>query len=400
MNHSSITPVFTALRIGLHSLVTGLALFVIVQAIVGVHPDSSVAERTAVIVVAGAFLAVYASAGPFSRRLRGDLRFVWLGVLTILWVILSLLTPFATFLAFPMFFLFLHLLHVPWSIIATACATVFSIIGFSGHSGWNIGAIVGPIIGAAVALGIGLGYRALYREVQERESLIADLRATREQLAVSEREAGTLAERTRLARELHDTVAQGLASIQLLLHAAQRSTHDEKLTQTLALAQETAAANLAETRRFIHELTPPILENQSLAAALRRLAETTTRSGGPEVTAYVVGVARTLPMPLETALLRIAQGSLANVVTHASARTATVVLSYDDDVCLDIIDDGIGFVPRNVLDGPQKPGSFGLSAIRSRVFELGGTVSYQSEPGAGTTVTVCLPTPAPSKDTQ
>jgi signal transduction histidine kinase len=111
------------------------------------------------------------------------------------------------------------------------------------------------------------------RETSDRQALILDLLATREELAAASREAGTLAERERLAREIHDTVAQGLSSIQMLLHAAERDVDDERTREKLRLARETAAENLGETRRFIRELTPPSLDEQTLPAALRRLAD-------------------------------------------------------------------------------------------------------------------------------
>jgi signal transduction histidine kinase len=243
---------------------------------------------------------------------------------------------------------------------------------------------------------IGLGYRALLREAAERQSLIADLLATRAELADAARQAGTLAERERLAREIHDTLAQGLSSIQLLLHAAERTVTDAAALDHLRLARETAGVNLQEARRFIRELTPPALEEQTLPGALQRLAQTARGEGAGEgagvaVSFHVTGEPVALPMQLESTLLRIAQGSLANVAQHAQATLAEVTLSYmTDEVALDVVDDGLGFDVRALADATRTD-SFGLRAIRQRVERLGGTVVLESEPGSGTAIAVTFP---------
>jgi len=264
------------------------------------------------------------------------------------------------------------------------------------HVGLSLGATLGPLVAAGVAVAVGLGYRALLREAGERQSLIDDLLATRAELAATARDAGTLAERQRLAREIHDTVAQGLSSIQLLLHAAERTVTDPAALDHLRLARDTAAANLQETRRFIRELTPPALDTQTLPGALARLAAsmerpTPTDGRATRVSLHVTGDAVALPMSLETTLLRIAQGSLANVAQHADAHRAEITLSYmTDEVTLDIVDDGRGFTLTDAA--AQSPDSFGLVAIRQRVEQLGGSFVLESAPGQGTAVAVTFPT--------
>jgi signal transduction histidine kinase len=191
-------------------------------------------------------------------------------------------------------------------------------------------------------------------------------------------------------------VAQGLSSIQLLLHAAELTVTDASALEHLRLARDTAAANLQEARRFIRELTPPALVTQTLPGALARLAaaseRTATGSGlATRVTLHVTGDAVPLSMPLETTLLRIAQGSLANVAQHAGASRAEVTLSYmSDEVALDIVDDGRGFTLATSPDAGST--SFGLVAIRQRVEQLGGTFVLESGPGRGTAVAVTFPT--------
>src|SRR5439155_18708562 len=131
----------------------------------------------------------------------------------------------------------------------------------------------GPVLGAAVAVATVSGYRALYRESEQRRRLIDELQTTRRDLDAAQREAGVLAERERLAREIHDTLAQGLSSIQLLLRAAEREISGPA-AEYVRQARHAAQDNLAEARRFVRDLSPPDLEHGSLPAALRRLGET------------------------------------------------------------------------------------------------------------------------------
>jgi signal transduction histidine kinase len=396
MNHSALTPVFTALRIGLHVLFVGLALFVVVRAVVAAADGTADARTAAWVIAVGLLLLVaYAAAARLPRSLRSPAWLVWLGLLTLFCVVLMVLTADAAYLVFPLFFLVLHLITRPWNIVGVAILTACAIIALAWHSGLSVGVIVGPIIGAGVAVAIGLGYQALFREAREREALIQDLVTTRQQLAATEREAGMLAERSRLAREIHDTVAQGLSSIQLLMHAVERADQNHPAIEHIRLARETAAANLAETRRFIRELTPPALDEQTLEGALRRLADLTSNTTGVQVHVTVSGESVALPMRIETALLRIAQGSLANVTQHAQAGRVELTLSYmDDSVSLDVVDNGRGFDPKNTPEpAPGAHASFGISAIRQRAAQLGGRASIESVPGHGTAVGVSIPLP-------
>lgn len=218
-----------------------------------------------------------------------------------------------------------------------------------------------------------------------------ELLATRGQLAATEREAGVVAERSRLAREIHDTLAQGLSSIQMLLHAAERADPERPGVEHIRLARETAAATLAEARRFIRELTPPNLDDEGLGGALRRLAASQWPSQGLKVDVRVSDTVE-LPMHLQTALLRIAQGAIANVIQHADASRATITLTvHHDRLSFEITDDGRGFEdPSEAATPPGRSDSFGIRATRERVEQLGGTVTIDSAPGRGTTLMVDL----------
>ncbi|MWB99144.1 sensor histidine kinase [Agromyces seonyuensis] len=390
MAHLAPTPVFVGLRAGLHVLVVGLTAFVGARALLSGSYDT-----VAVLVCAAVFLATYVAGGlvvggaPLSGRFGG---LVWLAAVTLEWVVLVWLIPDAAYLAFPLFFLDLHLLGGRTGIAAVAATAVVSVIALGLHGGWTVGGVVGPLIGAAVAVMIGLGYQALAREAAERERLLAELAAARGRLAATEREAGILAERARLAREIHDTVAQGLSSIQLLLHAAERADPDGPGVEHVRLARETAAAGLADTRRFIRELTPPNLDDDGLGGALRRLAAT---HWAPQGLAVHVRVSDAVPLPmhLQAALLRIAQGAIANVVQHAEATNAEIVLTVEGDrVRFVVADDGRGFETGAAADASSagRTDSFGLQAARERIEQLGGTLQVDSAPGRGTTVAVEL----------
>ena len=397
---SALRPVFTALRGGLHLLVVVLSLFVVVRALVF---DST--HEIPVTVLTVLFLVWYGAGVAVAHRYYTLWpRALWLLGLLGLWIALVVLTPDAAYLAFPLFFLELQILPAAAAIPLVVVTFALSVGSSTAHLGIEVGTVLGPLIAAGVAIIVGLGYHQMARETRDRQALILDLLTTREELAAASREAGSLAERERLAREIHDTVAQGLSSIQMLLHAAERDIDDEQTRSRLQLARETAADNLAETRRFIRELTPPALDDQTLPAALGRLATATTEQakqagGATEVHFTASGEVVALPMALEATLLRVAQASLANVVQHADASRAEVTLTYlGDEVALDIVDDGRGY-PAGTDEASRarraaattRGSGFGLTAIRQRVEQLGGRAIVESAPGEGTAVSVRLP---------
>lgn len=391
---SALRPVFVTLRFGLHVLVVGLALFVMIRALLADDQYES-----AITILTVAFLACYgAGIATSSRNLPQWARVLWLTALLALWAGMSAMTPDAAFLAFPLFFLELHVLAAPLAVPLVIVTFGLSVWGTASHLGFDVGTILGPLISAGVAIVIGLGYRAMAQETKDRQALILDLIATREELSTASREAGTLAERERIAREIHDTVAQGLSSIQMLLHAAERDVTDERTLEKLRLARETASENLAETRRFIRELSPPSLDEQTLPSALRRLAaavdEQAAQAGAAtRVSFSTSGAPVTLPMAIDATLLRIAQGALANVLRHARATRAELTLSYlGDEVALDVVDDGIGFDPDAVAADPGAELRFGLRAMRERAEREGGSIEVESHPGDGTAVSVRIPT--------
>ncbi|MEU8887746.1 sensor histidine kinase [Streptomyces sp. NPDC048442] len=393
----ALTPVLRALRICLHALLAGLLALAAVKAVAAGGPHAY-AVVAAALVMAG----VYA-AGTLSPSVSHSQRAaaVWLAVLGASWLVLLALSPDGLWAAFPLYFLQLHLLPMRWGLTAVAVTATAAITSFVLH-GQPVtpGTFIGPLLGGAVAVATVLGYQALYRESERRRELIDELLSTRAELAEAERAAGTLAERERLAREIHDTLAQGLSSIQLLLRAAERAlpgddNGDDPALGHIRRAREAAQDNLAEARRFVRALSPPDLEHGSLAGALERLC--TPAPGGPAVQFGISGTPVELPTPYEVALLRIAQSALANTVRHAKADRAEITLSFmETSVSLDIVDDGIGFDPCSLRRTKTADGGFGLPAMRSRARSLGGTLSVESAPGQGTAVAITLPLPLPA----
>jgi signal transduction histidine kinase len=233
------------------------------------------------------------------------------------------------------------------------------------------------VLSASTLLGTFIG--RLAAQNRERARLIEELDRTRDELAEVSKEAGVLAERERLAGDIHDTLAQGFTGIVLLLQAAQAGDDRDRY---IGLAVRTAKENLAETRALIAALAPPALAGASLSEAMARLA------GGFElpVEVSVTGAAVPLPAATEVVLVRVAQEGLANVRKHAAAGRARLALDYDGDrLRLSVGDDGRGFTPSDPTTG------YGLRAMRGRVEQLGGTVTVDSAPGRGATLTVEVP---------
>ncbi|MFD2340851.1 sensor histidine kinase [Clavibacter tessellarius] len=385
--HSTLTPVFVGLRTGLHVLSATLLTLVVVRVLVVEGP-----RTPAALALSAAFAVLYllgarVQAARPSRRVAAGAG--WITALTAAWIALLVLEPDAAYLVFPLFFLYLHVLPRVVGPVAVVVATLVAVVALGLHGGFTVGGVIGPLVGAGVALLIGLGYRALARESAEREELVAELIATRGLLAATEREQGVLTERARLAREIHDTVAQGLTSIQMLLHAAEAADGDRPGLEHIRLARATAADGLADTRRFIRELAPPSLD-AGLGAALGRLGAQWRREG-LRIDVSVPASDPPLPMAVQTALLRIAQGAVANVAQHADARSVEIGVAVTDaHATLIVRDDGAGFDPARVGDGTGTTDSFGLRAMAQRVEQLGGTLDVDSAPGRGTTITAIL----------
>src|SRR5262249_49576633 len=234
--------------------------------------------------------------------------------------------------------------------------------------------------------------QAIHEQSEQRGRLLEQLEEARGELAASERRAGELGERERLAREIHDTLAQGFASIVTLSEAARAQTRlsPQAAMQRLEEAGRVARASLGEARRAIWALRPEALERGSLARALAGVAAEFGARTGIDTQSTVTGEEDELAPEAQEALLRVAQEALANVRKHARAHRVRLTLSYlGDATLLDVRDDGDGFDP--AAPAGNGSGGFGLAGMRERLSAHGGTLTIETAPGQGTTVLAALP---------
>jgi signal transduction histidine kinase len=212
------------------------------------------------------------------------------------------------------------------------------------------------------------------------------------QLLVQAREAGVLDERQRMAGEIHDVLAQGLTGIVTQLEAADQAAGREgDRRRHLDTAKQLARESLTEARRSVQALRPRPLAGAALPDALAEIIDGWSARHGVKAQLITTGAAQPLLPEIETTLLRTAQEALANVARHAAAGRVALTLSYMEDVVtLDVRDDGAGFDPaRSRTQGYD--GGYGLTAMRERVQRIAGTLEIESEPGAGTAISACVP---------
>lgn len=232
----------------------------------------------------------------------------------------------------------------------------------------------------------------IIRQSEERKHLLEELERTRRELAQAERQAGVLQERQRLAREIHDTLAQGFTSIVMNLEAAEGSKDESVQQHYLAQAKQMARTSLAEARNFIWELRPIALEKHAFERGLREVIDQWATIHQTPAALIIIGTCTNLAERTEHAILRIVQEALANIRKHARASRVTVTLTYlPQSVLLDIQDEGVGFDPQMVHSG------FGLPGMRERAAGVGGMLTIESVPGEGTTIVLEMPIePAPN----
>jgi len=227
---------------------------------------------------------------------------------------------------------------------------------------------------------------------QRSEVMIAENAGLQAQLLTQAREAGVLAERQRLAREIHDTIAQGLTGIITQLEAAQRTGDEAEHDRRIGNAKDLARDSLTEARRSVQALKPLALDGARLPDALAAQAARWSATSGIEAGVTTTGTARPLHPEVEVTLLRIAQEALANVAKHAGASRAAITLSYMEDVVtLDVLDDGKGFDPDGERPAAGDGTGFGLIGMRQRARRLNGQLEIESRSGGGTVVCASVP---------
>ncbi|WP_246842896.1 sensor histidine kinase [Allokutzneria sp. NRRL B-24872] len=283
-----------------------------------------------------------------------------------------------------------------WAVFAVG---VTSIGGLTAQTGLTAFPTTSPfIVLVNVAIPLAFAGWAAGGESQKRQDAINELTEVNEQLEAAmrvnaglqaqlleqAREAGVTEERQRMAREIHDTIAQGLTGIITQLQAADGDPAQQRrhLDNAATLARE----SLREARRSVHAIRPEALESARLSDALGDVVRQWSKINGVAAEFTSTGTARPLHADVEVALLRTAQEALANVAKHARADRIGLTLSYMEDVVtLDVRDDGVGFLSTVDSSG------FGFTSMRQRVEGLSGTLAIESEPGSGTAVSATVP---------
>ena len=248
-------------------------------------------------------------------------------------------------------------------------------------------AVVIEALSLAFSIALGLWMTSISVQSNERARLLAELQAAQSELTALSMDAGITSERERLAREIHDTIAQDLTGLVLLAQRASRELQAGDTAATgerLALLEEGARTALAETRARVASTAPPSLASGGIAASLERLGVRYERETSIAVT-VLAEIDAPVDRDLEVVLLRCAQEGLANVRKHSHATAASITLTVaEDELRLLVTDNGAGFDPAAGSAG------FGLSGMRERLALVGGTLDVKSG-STGTSLQVILP---------
>ncbi|GII78079.1 two-component sensor histidine kinase [Sphaerisporangium rufum] len=368
-----------------------LVVSVLVPAAFVLTEDAPAPHR---LLVAGLLLAIIPAWAWVGRPAVARDAYRWgiayIALLVALFTPAVLLDPACTFALFglcPQAFITLHRGNQAIGgvlALALPCALRFAFVDRSVGGAFNLVTIATTTVFFCVVFGGWLD--RITTQSRERAELITELEASRAEVARLSAERGALAERERLAGEIHDTLAQGFTSIIMLIQAAEARPDPAR---HLELAARTARENLAEARALIEALRPAPLDGSPLDEALRRITGRIGDELGVPATFTVTGAARPLRPRTEVVVVRSAQEALANVRKHATPASVAVGIDYGDgEVTLHVRDDGTGFPADRP---PGGAGGYGLTAMRQRAAQAGGEVTVDSAPGRGTLVTVRLP---------
>jgi signal transduction histidine kinase len=284
------------------------------------------------------------------------------------------------------------------------------------------------IIGITISMGLGIlsvGYTTytasrLMRERVEREHIFSALEDAHRQLAdahrqlelSAEREAelAVLSERSRLAREMHDTIGHALVLIAVKLEAAQRlrAVNPERADREIDVTKEIVRSTMNEMRASLANLRSPVTTQQSIGEMLARRARESSERAGFHATYHLPDDLGEISAPIREALYRVGAEALTNVEKHARARKVTLSLARcEDTITLQVEDDGVG-LPALVAAGQRAaeapaappsspPGHYGITGMRERAEALGGRLSLRPRAGGGTIVEVSIPLAAALK---
>jgi signal transduction histidine kinase len=385
-----------ATLVGLHVVAAAVWALAVVTA--AGHEDP--AQRVVALGVLGVLGIAYVVAGGPALHGGHPVRgVVYLTVLVSAFAVLGFTLPvlfFLLFLAYPQIWFVVQGMPtgITWTVLLASASAVGPVVrANSGADAREV--LLSTAISMVFSLGLGLWVSRVLYQSARRADLIEQLERTRTELATAERQRGVLEERERLAREVHDTLAQGYTSIVVLAQtaAAQVTADPDAARERLALIEEVARDNLQEARAVVAAFAPVALESSTLVEALERLAERFGRETGlaVRVDTSALGPALSLRRDEEVVLLRGAQEALTNVRRHAAAssvviRLAAVGEGAQRQVSVHVEDDGVGF-------DPALAHGSGIEGLRGRVAAVGGAMDVASTPGSGTRVTLRVPAP-------
>ncbi|WP_157008844.1 sensor histidine kinase [Agromyces laixinhei] len=384
-------------------LLVVLTVITLVQPLHGAAVDI---PMTLVVAAAAATWLVLLYVAPEAWRARPSLMIAHFAVLMALSATLIILAPWYGSFAFTGY------LHGVWRYVGVA-TTAMVIAGsyLGGYRfdeaefvwGWVVLSLIGAGIGGVFVHFATLGEE---RNVQQRRALtelhesnrkleaaLAENAGLHAQLLKQAREAGVLDERQRMAREIHDTLAQSLAGVLTQLQAAEQTLGGTSTAQRhVETAVEMARTSLAEARRTVHAVEPELLAHARLPDAISDVAGRWSEANRIDAVLTTTGDPRPMHAEVEVTLLRTAQEALANVAKHADAEQVRLTLSYMPDVVtLDVRDDGVGFDPDAKRETGAVSGGFGLAGMRQRVQRLAGSLAIESEQGEGTAISASVP---------
>ncbi len=375
----STTRILDLLRVSLHVLVAVLLA-------VGLMGQLRIDDPLPGLVLSTVFAAVYMAGTVWhyeGRAYPSWAPYAWLAVVAALWVGLVQVSADFVWLEFPLVMLACVILPRWWELLAAAGLLCVSLVAVAAPGG-NIGAVVGPSIGTVLAVFIVHAYRALRAEADHYKQMAEDLRSAQRERAAAEHAAGMAQERARLAREVHDTMAQGLSSIVLLGRAMDKQLGEgSPARETLDVIRSTAADNLAEARRFVKINSADTvsvedkLQRVALPVRLERLARAASdrqRALGEPLEVQVNAV--DLPEPAASVAERMVREGLSNIVRHAGASKAVITVDkLGATATIDVFDNGRG------ISGKE---GYGLKGLRARVEEIGGELSVEGNVLAAT----------------
>lgn len=347
----------------------------------------------AVVILDVAALGLIYSWGQRTWEALGSRRPVWLLLLIASWALLTMLVPLFVWCAPPLVCSAARMSRR--SLLATTAAmsvVVVALPTFPTDTAY-VSAVLAPLLSIWMT---GALYFHIQQENDSRRRLLEELSRTQAELATAQRRSGVLAERARLAREIHDGLVQGLAGARMMLQAAERDW-DQVASGSRGYVRcslQILGESIDDARRLIHDLVPQSLETEDLAAALAELCARAGMETSARIDFRTLGQVRPVAPEQEVALLRVVQGALANAREHAQARRIAVTLGYDEgSVTVSVSDDGVGFDPGAVQPWSGETGrGYGLTAIRERLALCGGHLQVNSSPGRGAMLAASVPT--------